>query len=110
MIDVGGSSSTIKFVNQAEVYGTSYEDIPRRVPEVTKMNIKNLGYDDPSLMADFNKTIQDYMARTQRPMNHVRDFFDSIGWTHEPPAPHMVFRHARRPSRARVRRSRPADG
>lgn len=37
MIEVGGSNSEVKFVTQEEVYGTSYEDIPRRVPDVSKM-------------------------------------------------------------------------
>ncbi|HLW70321.1 MAG TPA: NAD-dependent epimerase/dehydratase family protein [Candidatus Binataceae bacterium] len=33
----GPCKSQIKFVSQAEVYGNSYEDIPRRVPDNTKM-------------------------------------------------------------------------
>ncbi|MGH7878070.1 MAG: NAD-dependent epimerase/dehydratase family protein, partial [Candidatus Binataceae bacterium] len=33
----GPGKSQIKFVSQAEVYGASYEDIPRRVPDNTKM-------------------------------------------------------------------------
>jgi UDP-glucose 4-epimerase len=33
----GPSRSRIKFVSQQEVYGNSYEDIPRRVPDNTKM-------------------------------------------------------------------------
>jgi UDP-glucose 4-epimerase len=33
----GPGKSRIKFVSQEEVYGTSYEDIPRRVPDNTKM-------------------------------------------------------------------------
>jgi UDP-glucose 4-epimerase len=33
-----GSSSRIEFVPQAAVYGSSYEDIVRRVPDVTKMH------------------------------------------------------------------------
>lgn len=37
MIAVGGSTSTIRFVSQESVYGPSYEDIPRRVPDVTRM-------------------------------------------------------------------------
>jgi UDP-glucose 4-epimerase len=37
MIDISGSKSTIKFVTQESVYGSSYEDIPRRVPDNTKM-------------------------------------------------------------------------
>ncbi|HNQ88484.1 MAG TPA: Gfo/Idh/MocA family oxidoreductase [Verrucomicrobiota bacterium] len=32
----------------------------------------------PALLADFNKVVQDYMARTQRPMSHVRDFFNCV--------------------------------
>jgi UDP-glucose 4-epimerase len=37
MIEVAGSTSTIRFVTQESVYGASYEDIPRRVPDTTKM-------------------------------------------------------------------------
>ena len=33
----GPAKSKIKFVSQEEVYGSSYEDIPRRVPDNTKM-------------------------------------------------------------------------
>ncbi len=33
----GPGKSKIKFVTQEQVYGKSYEDIPRRVPDVTKM-------------------------------------------------------------------------
>ncbi|MCF7957754.1 MAG: Gfo/Idh/MocA family oxidoreductase [Phycisphaerae bacterium] len=41
------------------------------------------GYSTPdvfpsSLMEDYRKTIYDYTARTQRPLNHVRDFFDCV--------------------------------
>jgi UDP-glucose 4-epimerase len=38
----GETKSKIKFVTQEEVYGNSYEDIPRRVPDNTKM-LKLLG-------------------------------------------------------------------
>src|SRR5262249_26341262 len=37
MIDISGSKSTIRFVSKEEVYGTSYEDIARRVPDARKM-------------------------------------------------------------------------
>jgi UDP-glucose 4-epimerase len=38
MIDLyGPTKSKIKFVSQEEIYGNSYEDIPRRVPDTTKM-------------------------------------------------------------------------
>jgi hypothetical protein len=32
----------------------------------------------PGLLEDFNKLVNDYMDRTQRPMSHVRNFFDCI--------------------------------
>jgi len=38
LIAITGSKSTIRFVPQQEVYGQSYEDIPRRVPNVKRMN------------------------------------------------------------------------
>jgi hypothetical protein len=33
---------------------------------------------NPAWMADFKKLVDDYCARTQRPMSHVRNFFDCI--------------------------------
>jgi hypothetical protein len=32
----------------------------------------------PALLADFKKVVGEYMARTQRPMNHVRDFLNCV--------------------------------
>ena len=32
----------------------------------------------PGVLADFSKLVKDYMARTERPMSHVRNLFDSI--------------------------------
>jgi len=32
----------------------------------------------PALLADFSKLVKDYMARTGRPMSHVRDFLDCV--------------------------------
>jgi UDP-glucose 4-epimerase len=37
MIEISGSTSTIRFVSKEEVYGTSYEDIGRRVPDIGRM-------------------------------------------------------------------------
>lgn len=37
MIELSGSPSEIRFVRQEEVYGKSYEDIARRVPDNTRM-------------------------------------------------------------------------
>ena len=36
MIKLAGSRSTVKFVKQEAVYGASYEDVPRRVPDIAK--------------------------------------------------------------------------
>ncbi|GIW46111.1 MAG: UDP-glucose 4-epimerase [Candidatus Binatia bacterium] len=38
IIELSGSRSEIRFVRYDDVYGSSYEDIPRRVPDVTKMH------------------------------------------------------------------------
>jgi hypothetical protein len=32
----------------------------------------------PAMLNDYKKIVADYTARTQRPMNHVRDFFDCV--------------------------------
>jgi predicted dehydrogenase len=32
----------------------------------------------PALLADFSRMVREYMTRTQRPMNHVRNFFDCV--------------------------------
>jgi predicted dehydrogenase len=32
----------------------------------------------PALLREYRKVVSDYTARTQRPMNHVQDFFDCI--------------------------------
>jgi hypothetical protein len=32
----------------------------------------------PAMLADFSKLVKDYMARTERPMSHVRNLFDCI--------------------------------
>ncbi|HYD47021.1 MAG TPA: NAD-dependent epimerase/dehydratase family protein [Terriglobales bacterium] len=37
IIALTGSRSAIRFVSQEEIYGSSYEDIRRRVPDVTRM-------------------------------------------------------------------------
>ncbi len=38
LIAISGSKSTIRLVPQQEVYGPSYEDIPRRIPNVERMH------------------------------------------------------------------------
>ena len=38
MIRIAGSPSTLVFLPQSEVYGMSYEDVPRRVPLLRQMH------------------------------------------------------------------------
>ena len=33
---------------------------------------------DPSLLLDYKKLLQDYLVRTQRPLNHIRDFLNCV--------------------------------
>ncbi|HEX7409217.1 MAG TPA: NAD-dependent epimerase/dehydratase family protein [Candidatus Binatia bacterium] len=56
MIEIAGAKSTLKFVSQESVYGSSYEDIPRRVPDTTKTE-KVLG-----VLA--NTSLREGLART----------------------------------------------
>lgn len=58
MIEISGSSSEIKFVKQQEVYGESYEDIGRRVPDATRMKTQ-LGIGELSPLEEgLRKTIE----------------------------------------------------
>ncbi len=63
MIALSGSSSKIRFVPQEEIYGESYEDIPRRVPQITRMR-EILGVDaGVSLDDGLAKTIEYFRSR-----------------------------------------------
>ncbi len=64
MIAIGRSSSTIKFVTQESVYGTSYEDIPRRVPDNTKMH-EVLGVKAETTLADGLRRTIEWFRTTQ---------------------------------------------
>ncbi len=37
MVEISGGDTPVVYVPQEEVYGKSYEDIPRRVPDITRM-------------------------------------------------------------------------
>jgi len=58
MIKITGAKSTIKFVPQQKIYGDSYEDIPRRVPDNTKMRTILKVTPDVSLEDGLRKTIE----------------------------------------------------
>ena len=38
MVAIAGSRSPVRFVPQREIYGDSYEDVPRRVPDLRRMH------------------------------------------------------------------------
>ena len=65
MIEIAGSPSTIQLVTQESVYGASYEDIPRRVPDPTKMErILGVRADTP-LRDGLARTIEWFRSQPQ---------------------------------------------
>jgi len=46
----------------------------------------------PALLADYKKLVKDYTDRTQRPMNHVRDFLNCVK-SRKPTAAHAGVAH-----------------
>jgi UDP-glucose 4-epimerase len=58
MIEIAGAKSTIKFVTQESVYGSSYEDIPRRVPDNAKMREVLGVHADTPLREGLRRTIE----------------------------------------------------
>jgi len=66
LIRVAGSKSKIRFVPQQEIYGPSYEDIPRRIPNVAKMHDVLGVVAKVSLEEGLRHTL-DYFRGAQRP-------------------------------------------
>jgi nucleoside-diphosphate-sugar epimerase len=58
----GPTKSKIKFVTQESVYGNSYEDIPRRVPDNAKMR-KLLGIEPKVSLREGTKLSMDWFRR-----------------------------------------------
>lgn len=48
----------------------------------------------PRLLAEYRRVLHDYMARTGRPMSHVRDFFDCVKSRRQPVANAAVMHHS----------------
>jgi UDP-glucose 4-epimerase len=66
MIRVAQSASSIRYVPQEAVYGTSYEDVPRRVPAVNRMH-EILGVRaDTSLEDGLARTIEWFRRANER--------------------------------------------
>jgi len=51
MIEIGGGQSTLRFVSQNAVYGDGYEDVPRRVPDASRMK-QLLGVEATTTLAE----------------------------------------------------------
>ena len=70
--EVGQFSSPVVFVPHREVFGPSYEDIPRRMPDVSKAK-KVLGWEATTTLEDgLSKTIAYYRDKAQGPCEPVR--------------------------------------
>lgn len=65
MIEVSGSKSTVRFVSKEDVYGTSYEDIGRRVPDATRMRTVLGATADVPLREGLAKTIEWFRTQPQ---------------------------------------------
>ena len=66
IIDAVGSKSTIRMVPQESVYGASYEDIPRRVPDLTRQR-EILGYVPKVALAEGLKHTVEYFRSRMPP-------------------------------------------
>jgi UDP-glucose 4-epimerase len=65
LMAVGGFSSAITFVPYIEAFGTRYEDIPRRLPDVSKIN-RVVGWEATTPLTDgLLRTINYYRNMTQ---------------------------------------------
>ena len=63
MNTIGGFTSSIEFVPHKQLYGNSYEDIPRRVPNIEKIK-KFVGWEaTTSLEEGLKKTIRYYKEK-----------------------------------------------
>jgi UDP-glucose 4-epimerase len=58
----GGAKSKVRFVTQEEIYGKSYEDIPRRVPDNAKMR-KLLGVEPKVSLREGTALTMDWFRR-----------------------------------------------
>jgi UDP-glucose 4-epimerase len=66
LITIAGSKSQIRYVPQQEVYGESYEDIPRRIPKVDRMRSLLGVTAETSLDEGLRRTI-DYFRHSRVP-------------------------------------------
>jgi UDP-glucose 4-epimerase len=60
--DLSGSNSTIKYVPYEEAYDSGFEDMPRRVPDLTKIR-RMIGYEPKYSLDDILVQVIDYFRR-----------------------------------------------
>jgi UDP-glucose 4-epimerase len=60
--DLSGSASTIKYVPYEEAYESGFEDMPRRVPDLTKIR-RMIGYEPRHSLNDILVQVIDYFRR-----------------------------------------------
>jgi UDP-glucose 4-epimerase len=60
--DLSGSDSTIKYVPYEEAYDSGFEDMPRRVPDLTKIR-RMIGYEPKYSLNDILVQVIDYFRR-----------------------------------------------
>jgi UDP-glucose 4-epimerase len=66
MIRLSGSKSELLMVPQQKIYGNSYEDVPRRIPDVTRMK-EILGVTaDTSLEEGLERTIEHFRGQVSK--------------------------------------------
>lgn len=63
MKEIGGFKSTIKFIEHRRVFGKGYEDIPRRIPDASKVKRYINWQPKVSLKKGLKKTIEYYRNR-----------------------------------------------
>ena len=84
--DLKGAGMTVRFANGVKLVarcdgwrgscGVKYEGPDGWVAVADGYEKPDVS--SPSLLSDSRKLIQDYLARTQRPLNHVRDFLNCV--------------------------------
>jgi UDP-glucose 4-epimerase len=66
MLEISGldPDKNLRFVRQEEIYGNKYEDIPRRIPDITKLKTV-LGVTPSTSLADGLRATIDWFRQEQ---------------------------------------------
>jgi predicted dehydrogenase len=84
--DLKGAGMTVRFANGLKLVaqcggwrgscGVRYEGTDGSV--ATADGYEKPDVSSPALLREYKKLVQEYVARTQRPLNHLRDFLNSV--------------------------------